>query len=71
MFKVHDCDLIYSSPKEQITGQEQADLLVFAKHSLGPLNLSFCLKPYLSVAPPLCLFGGPNNRGILFLLQIT
>lgn len=36
VFKVHDCDLIYSSPKEQITELEKADLLVFVKHRLGP-----------------------------------
>ena len=52
VFKVHDSDLIYSSPKEQITGQEQADLLVFEKHSPGPLTLLFWLKPYLSVLLP-------------------
>ena len=60
VFKVHDCDLIYGSPKEQITEQEKADLLVYVKHRLGPLKVPFWLKPYLEGASS--LFGGPDHQ---------
>ena len=78
VFKVHDYDSIYDFPMSKPQAKKTSWSLVFEKHGLQYFQVLFWLKHMWKarVALPqdcshLWFLGGPDDKVIFFLLQIT